>query len=180
MRKINNLIIISISVVSYIIGLNYLKNTLVVDFLKSIMILPVLLIPRIINKKIRIDIKLEMLYLLFIIFAYFLGVIINLYDMISFYDTLMHFVSGIFEAYLIIYILKYKNIKLDNLLLLIVILGFVSFISIMWETFEYISSILFKVDPQKVLKTGVTDTMKDLLVALLGSLIVYKINKKNK
>ena len=42
----------------------------------------------------------------------------------------------------------------------------------LWEIFEYLSSYYFNVDPQKVQMTGVTDTMGDIIVAFLGSIIV--------
>lgn len=175
MRKLNNLIIIVVTLISYIIALNYLKNKLYVDLLKTIMILPVMLIPRFLNK-IKIDKKLEFIYLIFIVFAYFLGVIINLYDKINSYDTIMHFISGIFTGYVSLYLLTDNN-KIHNILF---ILGFVSLIAIGWETFEFIASHLFNVDPQKVETTGINDTMKDILVALLGGILVTIFGNKKR
>ena len=175
MRKLNNLIIIVVTLISYIIALNYLKNKLYVDLLKTIMILPVMLIPRFLNK-IKIDKKLEFIYLIFIVFAYFLGVIINLYDKINSYDTIMHFISGIFTGYVSLYLLTDNN-KIHNILF---ILGFVSLIAISWETFEFIASNLFNVDPQKVETTGINDTMKDIIVALLGGILVTIFGNKKR
>lgn len=176
MRKLNNLLIIVVTLISYIIALNYLKNKLYVDLLKTIVILPVILLPKIVNKvKLKIDPKLELTYILFITFAYFLGVIINLYDKISWYDTIMHFLSGVFTGYLGYYFLKDKKNKIFNILF---ILGFVSLIALSWEVFEYIASILFDVDPQKVKLTGINDTMKDIIVALLGGIIIVIKRRK--
>lgn len=176
MRKINNLIIVVLSVVSYIIALYNLKRKILVRFLIAASSLIVLLVPKILRKfKIKISDNLEFAYLLFIIFAYFLGTVINFYDRFSNYDTLMHFLSGIFEAYIAICLTKDYNDKLLNLLF---ILGFVSLISVGWETFEFISSIILKVDPQRVETTGVTDTMKDLIVAIIGSIIVIMYSKR--
>ena len=45
-------------------------------------------------------------------------------------------------------------------------------IASIWEVFEYLSSYYFNVDPQKVILTGVTDTMGDMIVALFGSILV--------
>ena len=42
----------------------------------------------------------------------------------------------------------------------------------LWEVFEYLSSYYFGVDPQKVVMTGVSDTMGDIIVAFLGSILV--------
>lgn len=177
MKKINNLIIVVISVVSYILALYNLKNKLFVRFLISIAIFPILLIPKIFRKKLKISDNLEFMYLIFILFAYFLGSIVNLYDKINHYDTIMHTLSGIFEAYLAINLINKKNNKLQDI---IFILGFVSIISLGWEIFEYISNILLKTDPQKVKLTGINDTMKDLIVALIGgiSFIIFYRRKR--
>ncbi len=178
MKKINNIIIAIITIISYIIALKYLKNKEYIDFLKTILILPTMLIIKI--RKINLNTNIKFAYLIFIFFAYFLGVIINLYDKIIFYDTLMHFISGIFTAYLALNIIKNEN----KIIKILFILGFVSLIATTWEIFEYTSSIIFNVDPQKVVETGINDTMKDIIVALLGGILVViftnkKIEKKS-
>ena len=110
MKKLNNILIIVITSISYIIALTYLKDKQYVDLLKIVLILPVMLIPKILNKfNIKITCNLEFSYLLFITFAYFLGVILNFYDKINSYDTIMHFISGIFTGYIATYLLKDKN-----------------------------------------------------------------------
>lgn len=183
MKKINNIIIIIISIISYVIALYNLKNKLYVKFLSAIFIIPTMLLPKILNKfKIKITDKLEFICLIFIILAYFLGTILNLYNYLENYDTIIHFISGIFEAYFGFYILNllitYKCEKIVYNVLFI--LGFVSFVSVGWEIFEFISSIVFKIDPQHALTTGVTDTMKDLIVAQIGAIIVCIIYIRNK
>ena len=178
MKKINNLIIVIILVVSYIIALYNLKQKKLVRFLIAISSIIVLLVPKLLRKlKIKISDNLEFAYLIFIIFAYFLGTVINFYDKFQNYDTLMHFLSGIFEAYIAIQLLNTKSTKLLDI---IFILGFVSLISLGWEIFEFTSSIILKVDPQRVELTGVTDTMKDLIVALVGGIIVSMIYRRKK
>ena len=173
MRKINNFIIVVTIVVGYMFALYNLKNKLFVRFLISIAILPVVLIPRIFKK--YISDKIEIIYLIFIFFAYLLGSIVNLYDKINCYDTIMHTLSGILEAIIAIYIINKSNNKLQNI---IFILGFVSLLSVSWEIFEFISNIILKTDPQKVLLTGATDTMKDLIVALLGGIMVLLFRRE--
>lgn len=177
MRKINNLIIVVISVVSYMFALYNFKNGLYVRSLIAIGIFPVLLIPKVFRGKINISDNLEFMYLLFIVSAYFLGSIINLYDKIDCYDTIMHTLSGVFEAYIAVNLINKKNNKLQDI---IFILGFVSILSLGWEIFEYISNIILKTDPQKVKLTGINDTMKDLIVALLGGISVIIFYRKKK
>ena len=177
MRKINNTIIILLIISCYVLGIYNLKHQLLVRFLIDISVVPIVFLPKLLLKfKVKIDNKLELIYLIFIFFAYFLGTVLNFYDRICIYDTLMHFLSGIFEAYIAISIYKGKNIIINS----IFILGFVSLLSIGWEIFEYTSSIIFNVDPQKVVETGVNDTMKDLIVALFGGLLLFIINKNKR
>ncbi len=56
-------------------------------------------------------------------------------------------------------------------------------VAVCWEFFEYFGNILFGGDAQRVAKTGVNDTMQDMLVAFIGSIIVsiiYYIEEKRK
>ena len=122
--------------------------------------------------KIKINEYIKFIYIVFIFMAHFLGVIVNLYDKIYWYDKLVHFLSGIVTSLAAIYILikakQNKNIKFNILF----ILSFSMLIASLWEIFEYLASYYFNVDPQKVLLTGITDTMGDLIVALLGTILV--------
>ena len=52
------------------------------------------------------------------------------------------------------------------------IISFSLGIAALWEIFEYLASYYFNMDPQKVILTGVTDTMGDIIVAFLGSILV--------
>ena len=175
MKKINNFIIVVLLVFSYMIALYNLKRKLMVRFLIAITILPVLFVPKIFRKlKIKIDDNLEFLYLIFIVFAYFLGTVLNFYERFPHYDTLMHFLSGVFEAFLAIMLFKKSDSKIYNILF---ILGFVALISSAWEIFEFTASKALNVDPQRVELTGVDDTMKDLIVAFIGGILVLFIDK---
>ena len=48
-------------------------------------------------------------------------------------------------------------------------------IASLWECFEYCANILFGGDAQRVATTGVNDTMQDIIVAFIGSIIVSLI-----
>jgi hypothetical protein len=63
---------------------------------------------------------------------------------------------------------KNKNIFFDILF----IISFALAIASLWEIFEYLDSFYFKADPQKVVMTGISDTMGDIIVAFLGSILV--------
>lgn len=122
--------------------------------------------------KIKINEYIKFIYILFIFMAHFVGVTLEVYNHVYWFDKFTHFVSGIATSLLaILILLKEKN---NNKLLfnVLFILSFSMLIASSWEVFEFLASYYFKVDPQRVVLTGVTDTMGDIIVALLGSILV--------
>ena len=52
----------------------------------------------------------------------------------------------------------------------------------LWETFEFVCNILFGGDAQRVVATGVNDTMLDMIVAFIGASLFslgYYLKEKN-
>ena len=113
------------------------------------------------------------LYLSFVFCGHFLGSIVNLYNQIYCYDKIMHYTSGILTALLGFLLLikfhKYSNNKKFNVIFIIAITGL---IAVLWEVVEYSCDFIFAKDAQRVFLTGVNDTMQDMIVALLGSIMV--------
>ena len=132
-------------------------------------------IPRVIQHifKIKISDHFEFIYLVFLFFAQFLGSIVGVYSYIYWYDSFMHFISGILTAVFAIAVLywfqKYNHKSIVfNIFFMI---AFSLMVASIWEFFEFSSDKLLGGDTQKVLTTGVTDTMKDMLVAFLGAIL---------
>lgn len=182
-KKINILLILIA-----IIGTLYFvftRDNNIVLILKDISIIVTISALYIIQKlfKIRINEVKNLIYIIFIFMAHFLGVICEFYNYIYWFDKFVHFLSGIVTAFVAIYLLvkckKDKNIFFDILVIISLTLAVAAF----WEIFEYLSSFYFHMDPQKVLTTGVSDTMGDIIVAFLGSVLVsisyYFENKYN-
>ena len=173
-RNINYLLIIICIVFS--LGIAIQKDQTLVLVLKDISIIFTILIPYISQAifNVKIDDKIKFIWILFIFFSQLIGVNLNVYNNIYFYDKIIHFTSGIISAYFSLFCLhllnKYdcKN-KLFNYIWMII---FTLSIAVLWEMFEYTSNILFKMDVQRVALTGVNDTMQDMISALLGSLIL--------
>ena len=136
-----------------------------VNTLKILSIFLSINVINVINKKHKVDDKINLIYIIFIILAHFMGVILNLYDKILYYDKFVHFLFGMVSTYILINLINIKCKK-------IIVINITMFLATMWEMYEYLCSILFKVDPQNNLTTGVHDTMQDLIVALIGSIIV--------
>lgn len=154
------------------------------QFLIVITVTPVALLPYFIQKigKIKLPDMLESLYMIFIFLAYFLGSIMKLYGKIEYYDLFVHFTSGILSAMFAYYLYKMANKKEKNISTIILfILGLVALVAVSWEIFEFVCDKIFKKDAQYVQKTGVDDTMTDMIVALVGAIlfdISYYLQKK--
>ena len=137
----------------------------VVNTLKILSIFLSINVINIINNKYKINDKVNLVYIIFIILAHFMGVILNFYDKFIYYDKFVHFIFGFLCAFVLNYLLNIKYKK-------IIVINITMFLATMWEIYEYVCSLLFNIDPQNNLTTGVNDTMLDLIVALIGSIIV--------
>ena len=155
--------------------------------LTIISIIPVMFIPKILNKifKNKINVIIEFIYLIFIFFAYFLGNVLDFYTKIPMYDKLMHGLSGVATSiFAIIILVKSKcyeknPIWVNILFIICVTLSIAAF----WEFFEFINDYIFDKDAQRVIETGVSDTMTDMIMAFIGSIIyssIYYIERKTK
>ncbi len=154
------------------------ENTLGI-FLKDLSIIVTITLPYIIQKlcKVKIDDKLIFIYVLFIFFAQFLGVTVELYNKIPFFDKVIHTLSGVLTAFgsLLILSLMHKYDIKDKLFNIMWIISFTLMVAVGWEIFEYMANIFFGGDAQRVALTGVNDTMQDMIVALIGSMLVVII-----
>ena len=191
MRKINNVVII-LSIVVEIIYLLFNIPSDIQNILLFIVFIPVLFIPRIFNlifksKNIKIGDDTEFMYLIFLILAFLMGSIMHFYSLIYWWDSFAHLLSGIFTAYISLLVLKwldnyYPKKKIFNV---VFIICFVLAVAVLWECMEFTIDRVGGGDTQKVLTTGVVDTMKDMICALLGGIlftIVYirsVINKRS-
>ncbi len=182
MKKINILLIIIISILSlFTISTELDKGIVIV--LKDLSIIFTLLMPYVIAKLFKIEIKpsLITLWIIFIFFAHYLGVIEEYYNKWTYLDKVTHTLSGVISAVIagmIIDVNHIKNKKFSSLF----IISFVLMCAGVWEIFEFTCDTFFGYDAQLVTKTGVTDTMTDIIVATLGGLvylIYYVLVRKN-
>lgn len=118
---------------------------------------------------------------LFIFGAGFLGFILGFYIKIWFFDLIIHFYAGmilIHYALAFIWELK-KQIHISNYYLLAFFL-FIFSVSILvfWELIEYIFDIFLNTNHTHYKESGIHDTMMDLIVGIIGSILSIKILKK--
>lgn len=176
MKKYNNVLIFIFSLISvcfFVKDINIGAND---RLLSDISIILVFFLPRIFSKifKFKISDNLELTYIIFMIFAHFIGSIVNLYNTTWWYDLFMHFASGVATAILALVILNWFNIykkekKVFNFLYMIM---FVLLVASLWEFLEFGADTFLGMNVQHNIDTGVKDTMEDMLIASLGCIIV--------
>ena len=183
MKKINiSLIIISILLSIYI---SFTEELELVNIAKNLSIIITINAIYIVKRlfKLNISEELNFIYIIFIILAHLIGVNYNLFVKIYWFDKFTHFVSGLLSSILAIYILIKFNKSDNKFFNFIFIVAFALMVASLWEMLEYSFSCILPVDPQKVKLTGVSDTMGDIIVALLASILIsisynYELNNK--
>jgi len=116
---------------------------------------------------------LKFFYFFFIFIALICGSVLGWYQSISWFDLFAHFLSGIVFSIVALIILRKMGLITKKYLFfdILFILCFGLMIASSWEFFEFFSDKIFDGDTQWVETTGVDDTMTDMLIAFLGSVL---------
>ncbi len=179
MKKLNIFLIIITLICSAFTIIGELDRGIIIILKDSSIILTVFL-PYIIEKifKIKINDGCKTIWIIFIFLAHYLGVTAEYYNKWEGFDKITHTISGILSAYVAAIILQYNKSKKQTFNILF-ILSFTWLCAGLWETFEFTCNYLFGGDAQRVTQTGVSDTMWDMIVAFIGSIIfsVYYVIK---
>lgn len=114
---------------------------------------------------------------LFSFLAFVIGIAFRGYGRFPFYDKAVHTLSGVIFGLLgvIFYYLMKENrtiLPRDGMFAGYFAVSFACFVGVIWEVWEYAMNFIFHSDPQRVLATGINDTMQDMIVCLIGSLFV--------
>lgn len=170
MKKINWLLIISMIIGTlYCVIFNYDSDRL----LTYLAVIPVLGMPLLLNKsKFKLNAKELCCYYVFVFMADFLGCVVNLYNTTEWYDVLVHFCSGIFSFLVGLFIVDKLDVgKVSFVFKILFCLGIMALIALGWELFEYGADCFLDLNLQHSNKTGVNDTMIDILVAFVGGIL---------
>jgi len=119
----------------------------------------------------------------FVIAHFILGEVFRVYDYSTMFDKILHATSGVVIAtcgFALIYWFagaKSKNVQLSPLFVAIFAFCFSMTVAVLWEFFEYFMDSAFKMNMQRwkddpMNSSGLHDTMQDLLVACLGTIVV--------
>lgn len=161
MKKNNKILAVIFCVVSIFFAI-YKKDF---SFLLFILYIPIPFIFKLNNTLIFIS-------LIFGFLGIFLGSLLSLFKITTWYDTFVHFIWGIVSSLFAIYILdKLKMWDSKKVLFNIIFIFLFSLAtSTLWELFEFICDIILKSDMQRR-QTGVYDTMKDIIASFMGNVI---------
>lgn len=126
--------------------------------------------------KTRLSPCLILLYVIFLTLSGFMGSCLFLYHYIPKTDKIMHFSWGYLSGFIGLYLLcRTKEIdSLKKITVVIIIFGISMATASIWEIIEYLSDILLGQHAQGKAVNGIipiTDTMLDMLVHFIGSII---------
>lgn len=148
-------------------------------------------IPSILERSIHVSLPpaFQIVLLIFIFGAQFLGEINNYYERFWWWDLVLHGWSGVLLGmigFLLVYILNEASgvkLVLSPFFIAFFALCFAVTCGVVWEVFEYLMDMIFGTNMQK---SGLQDTMGDLIIDTAGALIIsvtgfftLKDNKKN-
>ena len=180
MKMINKVLMGIILLFSAFVIMGELDRGIVI-ILKDSSIILTLLFPYILKRLFKIEINEGVIFvwIVFIFLSHFLGVMCELYNEWYYFDKVSHTFSGVLSGTVGLMILDRNKIKKLAFGILF-ILSFTCLCAFLWEVFEFTCNALFGGDAQRVLLTGVTDTMLDMIVAFVGSMgvcIFYYFNR---
>ncbi len=124
---------------------------------------------------VRIPSEFELLAVLFIYASLVLGDIYGFYTKYWWWDIFLHTLSGIILGiigFIIVYIMNRESkvsVQMKSIYIAIFSFTFAVSIGAIWEIFEFSMDLFFGLQMQK---SGLVDTMGDLIVDVLGALVV--------
>lgn len=166
--------------IAYIFSIVYFfMNKEIVNLSISIACLLGTIVLYIVNQKNSklIDNNLYIVLVLFILFSSLLGTCYRFYDIINRYDDFLHVWSGFISVSVAFAILNYLNkdevvIKISKLFIVIYLFMFSMGVASLWEIMEFLLDTFCGLNTQA---GGLTDTVVDMIDALVGSIIMIPI-----
>jgi uncharacterized membrane protein YjdF len=122
--------------------------------------------------KSKIPFRIQLFYYIFLFVALDLGICLDWYKTVPYFDKVVHFGSGILSTLVGYYAIPYFKAENTPRAFRIMFVVFTSItIAVAWECFEFGCDKLLGQHMQELVKAGVDDTMYDLLCATIGSII---------
>lgn len=141
----------------------------------SLVVLFFSFLPTIVSKnyRIRLPIEIDFVITLLLYLHFFLGEYNHFYVKISWWDIFLHFgnsvILGLLGFILAYSLLLTSKMSTKPILASLFALSFSVFIGVLWEIFEFLMDYFFGFTMQK---SGIVDTMTDLMVDVMGAMVV--------
>ena len=157
-------------------ALALVQGSLLTAFL-SVGILLLTLVPAFIRNSYRVylPVEFDLLTVLFVFASLFLGEIRSYYERFWWWDALLHTWAGLLTGllgFILVYVLNREqraSLTLSPLFVGLFSFAFSMAIGAVWEVFEFAMDGAFGLNMQK---SGLVDTMWDLIVNMAGALVV--------
>jgi len=145
--------------------------------METILILMITFLPLVLSARFQVKIpyEFETLAILFVFLSLFSGEVLDFYTRYWWWDIALHTFSGFLlgiTGFLLVYVLNEDNqVHLDLSPAFIALFAFMFAMGIgaIWEIFEFAMDEIFGLNMQK---SGLQDTMWDLIVDAIGALII--------
>jgi len=126
------------------------------------------------NTRVYLPIEFHFITIVFIFVSLFLGEIHSYYTYYWWWDIILHIASGILlgvAGFVLVYTLNRESVHVKMNLAFVALFAFAFAVSIgsLWEIFEFAMDSFFGLNMQK---SGLVDTMWDLIVDVLGALFI--------
>jgi len=169
--KLSLQLILAIGLVSSIIAANWI-NVLFIIFIIILSAFPIVFAK---HYKIILPTEFELAAILFIFGSLFLGSSVGFYNRFWWWDILLHGISAVLLGIiglLLIWILNHNEkieMSLNPLFICLFSFSFAVSIGALWEIYEFTIDYFFDANMQK---SGLVDTMWDLIMDTAGAIIV--------
>ena len=169
--KLSMQVLLIMGLISSIIATNWM-NVLFIVFIIILTSFPTIFAR---HYKIILPTEFELAAILFIFGSLFLGSAVGFYNLFWWWDILLHGFSAILLGIiglLMVWILNHNekvDISLNPVFICIFSFSFAVAIGVLWEIYEFAFDSFFGADMQK---SGLVDTMWDLIVDTSGALLV--------
>jgi len=173
------------------------RSTMVFQLAQYLAMLIILISPKIIKKQLKVNVPTELHFAvaIFAFLALVLGDAFNFYNRFPWWDSVLHFNSGIILSFVALWVIhllmaeRSKYIYLNKYFTAVFVVAFSLALGAAWEICEYTYDDIFKTNTQQYMKStygtlisqedvplqgheALTDTIKDLALDLGGSLLV--------
>lgn len=144
-----------------------------VVFTASIVLL-LTFVPAVLERRLRLYLPVELTFAncVFLYAAFVLGELRDFYEIYWWWDLMLHGFSALslgIIGFLLVYVFHMtQRVEIGPFFLAMFTLGFTVTLGALWEIFEYLMDIGFHLNMQK---SGLQDTMTDLMVDFLGALV---------